>query len=96
VVPEECADMPTDDDRPPILPSPVDPDVECVRIDTLVPSGELAQPPGPPPTGGDDSSSLCPDGYVPRRRRRRDYTLEGKEIVTSAPPKRNPDDPTGA
>ncbi len=68
--------MPTSDHRPLIIPSPVDPDVECVRIDTQVPSGELAQPPGPSPTDGDDSH-LCPDGYVPRRRRRRDYTLNG-------------------
>jgi hypothetical protein len=85
--------MPTNDHRPLIIPSPVDPDVECVRIDTQVPSGELAQPPGPSPTDGDDSH-LCPDGYVPRRRRRRDYTLKGKQIVTSTPPKRNPNDPT--
>ncbi len=87
--------MPTNDDRPPVIPSPVDPDVECVRIDTQVPPGKLAQPPGSPPTGDDDSPRLCPDGYVPRRRRRRDYTLEGKEIVTGTPPKRNPDNPTG-
>lgn len=86
--------MPTSDHRPLIIPSPVDPDVECVRIDTQVPSGELAQPPGPSPTDGDDSH-LCPDGYVPRRRRRGDYTLKGKEIVTGTPPKRNPDDPAG-
>ncbi len=86
--------MPTSDHRPLIIPSPVDPDVECVRIDTQVPSGELAQPPGPSPTDGGDSH-LCPDGYVPRRRRRRDYTLNGKEIVTGTPPKRNPDDPAG-
>ncbi len=87
--------MPTDDDHPPIIPSPVDPDIVCIRIDTQVPSGELAQPPGQAPTGGGDTRKLCPDGYVPRRRRRRDYTLEGKRIVTNARPKRNPDDPTG-
>ena len=86
--------MPPDDDRPPFIPSPVDPDVECVRTDTQVPSGELAQPPGPSPTS-DDSPSLCPDGYVPSRRRRSDYTLNGKEIVTGTPPTRNPDDLTG-
>jgi hypothetical protein len=87
--------MPTDNDRPSVIPSPVDPDVECVRIDTQVPSGELASPPGPPLIRRDDSRSLCPEGYVPRRRRRGDYTLEGKEIITGTPPKRNPDDPTG-
>jgi hypothetical protein len=87
--------MPTDDHRPPVIPSPVDPDVECVRVDTQVPTGELPPPPGPQPTGGNDSPSLCPEGYVPRRRRRRDYTLEGKAIITGTPPIRNPDDPTG-
>lgn len=87
--------MPTDNDRPPVIPSPVDPEIECVRIDTQIPSDELAQPPGPPPTGSAGSPRLCPDGYVPRRRPRRDYTLEGKEIITGTPRKRNPDDSTG-
>jgi hypothetical protein len=35
----------------------------------------------------------CPDGYLPRRRSRGDYPLEGKQIVTDAPPIRNPEDP---
>ncbi len=84
--------MPADDDRPPVIPSPVDPEVECVRIDTQEPSGEIAQPPDQRPAGGGDAPKLCPDGYVPRRRRRRGYTAEGKRIITNKPPKRNPDD----
>ena len=87
--------MPTGDDRPRVIPSSVDPDVECVRMDTQVPSGELAQPPASPSIGGDESPRLCPEGYVPRRRKRRDYNLKGKEIVSGTPPKRNPDGPTG-
>lgn len=85
--------MPAGDDRPPVIPSPVDPDVECVRIDTQVPSGDIAQPPGQPPNEDDDTPKPCPDGYVPRRRSRRDYTAEGKRIITGKPPKQNPDDP---
>lgn len=80
--------MPAQDDRPAIIPSEVDPDVECVRIDD---PGALAQPPGPPGAAG--GQKLCPDGYLPRRRSRGEYRLEGKRIVTDAPPIRNPDDP---
>jgi hypothetical protein len=87
--------MSGDDDGPLVIPSLVDPEVECIRIDTQVPSGELAQPPGPAVPGNDASPTLCPDGYVPRRRRRGDYILKGKEIITDSPPIRNPDDPTG-
>jgi hypothetical protein len=84
--------MPTDNDRPPVIPSPVDPEIECVRMDTQIPSDEIAPP---APTGSAGLPRLCPDGYVPRRRPRRDYTLEGKKIITGTPPKRNPNDPTG-
>jgi len=83
--------MPTEPDRPPIVPSPIDPDVECVRVDTLTLPGGRAKPPDPPLAQGDESPSLCPDGYVPRRRQRRDYRLDGKVVVTGTPPTRNPD-----
>lgn len=73
---------------PETIPSPVDPDYECVRID--VAAGGKA-PAAPPPGGEPDSEGprLCPDGYVPRRRRRK-YKLDGKRIRPSGTPQRNP------
>jgi hypothetical protein len=79
-----------EDERPDVIPSAVDPDYECVRLGSQVPSGEVAAPPGPAPERG---TRLCPDGYVPRRRRRTDYDLRGKSVVTGDPPERNPDTP---
>ena len=84
--------MPTEETRPLVIPSLVDPEVECVRIDAEAPSGELAQPPGPAAPGGEATAGPCPEGYVPRRKRG-DYVLRGKEVVTERPPIRNPDDP---
>jgi hypothetical protein len=81
------------DERPEVIPSAVDPDYECVRLDSQVPSGEVATPPGPSPEREDEGTRLCPDGYVPRRRRRTDYDLRGKSVVTGDPPERNPDVP---
>jgi hypothetical protein len=80
--------MPAEDDRPAVIPSELDPDIECVRIDE---PSDLAQPPGPPVAA--DGPKLCPDGYLPRRRSRGGYQLEGKRIVTDASPIRNPDYP---
>jgi hypothetical protein len=70
-------------DEPDVIPSPVDPDVECVR------AGDLAEPPGPDlrPSG----EPLCPPGYVPRRKRREPYESHGKTIDTGRPAERNPD-----
>jgi len=85
--------MPAEDDRPPVIPSPVDPDVDCIRVDLQTPSGEIAQPPGPDPPGADAAPRLCPEGYVPVRRKQRDYTLKGKVVVSDTEPKRNPEDP---
>ncbi|MFI9103589.1 hypothetical protein ACIGXA_23985 [Streptomyces fildesensis] len=82
--------MPTEDDRPAVIPSEVDPDVECVRIDD---PGELAEPPEPPGAAGGPGPRLCPDGYLPRRRSRGEYPLAGKRVVTDEPPILNPDDP---
>lgn len=78
--------MPTEDERPAVIPSEVDPDIECVRIDD---AGSRAQPPGDLTNG--DGPKPCPDGYLPRRRRR-DYHLDGKRAVTDTPPLRNPAD----
>jgi hypothetical protein len=85
--------MADEDERPAVIPSPIDPDVECVRIDTQTPSGDVAGPPSPPAAAGEGTPKLCPDGYVPRRRQRADYTLEGKRVVGKGPPIRNPDEP---
>jgi hypothetical protein len=77
-------------DGPDVIPSPVDPDVECVRIGSQDPTGVVA---APPPGGQGDAggSGLCPDGYVPRRRRRPDARFEGKRVRTDRPAERNPD-----
>jgi hypothetical protein len=74
-------------DKPDVFPSPVDPDYECVPID----SATATPPPGPTDDAKADpaATQLCPDGYVPRRRRA-PYRLEGKKIKTSEPPTRNP------
>ncbi|MET9375550.1 hypothetical protein ABZX98_15540 [Streptomyces sp. NPDC002992] len=90
----ESSDLPAEDDRPEVIPSEVDPDVECVRIDVAggaaeSPSYSPAQDQHPPPGRG---VRLCPEGYVPRRRRR-DYTLDGKRVVTDSPATRNPEEP---
>jgi hypothetical protein len=73
-------------EKPEIIPSSVDPDFDCVRVD----SG-TAPPPEPTNDVAPDAATvrLCPDGYVPRRRRAA-YRLEGKQIVTEEPPTRNP------
>ncbi|MCZ4095314.1 hypothetical protein [Streptomyces sp. H39-C1] len=82
--------MPTEDNRPDIIPSEVDPDVECVRIDD---AGDLAEPPEAPVPADAQEPKLCPDGYLPRRRSRGDQPLAGKRVITDEPPIRNPDDP---
>ncbi|MEU1008595.1 hypothetical protein [Streptomyces sp. NPDC005890] len=85
------SDVPAGDDRAEVIPSEVDPDVECVRIDKA--AGQAEPPPSPPPDAGPpEGRRLCPEGYVPRRRRR-DYTLNGKRVVTGTPPARNPEEP---
>ncbi len=73
--------MPVDEDG--VIPSPVDPDYECVPVSRSVPR--------PPPGGQDEPPGprLCPEGYVPRRRRRT-YDLDGKVIRSSGPAERNP------
>lgn len=69
-----------------VIPSPFDPDYECVPV------GTCADSPSPPPGGQEESSAprLCPEGFVPRRRRR-EYDLEGKVIRTHRPAERNPE-----
>jgi hypothetical protein len=84
--------MPTDEGRPAVIPSPVDPDIECVRVDPPGPTGEVASPPDASPAPDDEHPPLCPEGYVPRRRRRTDYRLDGKLLVGDEPPERNPAD----
>ncbi|MFF3734921.1 hypothetical protein ACFYXM_32720 [Streptomyces sp. NPDC002476] len=90
------SDNPAGDDRPEVIPSEVDPDVECVRTD-LVRDRTAAPPPPdapmPPPSPASEAVTgrrLCPEGYTPRRRRR-DYTLDGKRIVSDSPPVPNPE-----
>lgn len=80
-------DTPAEDERPAVIPSAVDPDIECVRIDEADSPAE--EPPGGLTTTG--GPKPCPDGYLPRRRRR-DYHLDGKRAVTDTPPVRNPAD----
>jgi hypothetical protein len=77
--------LPVDDEG--VIPSPFDPDYECVPVAA---AGD--QPPSPPPGGQDEPPGprLCPEGYVPRRRRRV-YDLDGKVIRTHRPAERNPD-----
>ena len=73
-----------------IIPSPVDPDYECVPIGDAT-SGRQPTPPDQSGTPVDEPKAqrLCPDGYVPRRKRR-PYHLEGKEGRTGEPTERNP------
>ena len=78
------------DDRRSVIPSPVDPDVECVPIEPG--AAEPPPVPGPPEAPGSGGPPPCPEGYVPRRKRR-DYELEGKRIVSKGPSLRNPADP---
>ncbi|MDQ1031661.1 hypothetical protein QF035_009243 [Streptomyces umbrinus] len=95
----ESSDVPARDDHPEVIPSEVDPDVECVRIDR---TDDRAGPPpspdlpeegsGPPSAPAVEGRRLCPEGYLPRRRHR-DYTLDGKRVVSDSPPIPNPDDP---
>ncbi|MFF8407562.1 hypothetical protein ACF06P_38760 [Streptomyces sp. NPDC015684] len=93
------SDIPTDDDHPEVIPSEVDPDVECVRADLVgersgpPPCPEHEEPPGPPSSPAVSGRRLCPEGYLPRRRQR-DYTLDGKQIISDSPPTPNPEDPT--
>jgi len=77
------------EDPPAVIPSPVDPDVECVRDDTL--TDARPRPPGPPSVPVDEAARLCPDGYTPRLRSRGPYRLEGKRVVRDTPPEQNPD-----
>ena len=74
-----------------VIPSPVDPNVECVRVRSV----GAGDPPVTPPAGGQEppAGGLCPPGYVPRRRRRH-YASEGKRVITGEPPTRNPEPPT--
>jgi hypothetical protein len=74
-----------------VIPSPVDPDFECVRIVGDAGSEGHAAPPSP---SRDDPAAvpLCPDGYVPRRRFRPNR-FEGKLVKSDEPPERNPNDP---
>ncbi|MFI8521807.1 hypothetical protein ACIGEZ_28925 [Streptomyces sp. NPDC085481] len=101
----ESSDAPAEDDRPEVIPSEVDPDVECVRIDLADDQGDQGEHGGPPPSPGPvedvpgppsapavHGKRLCPEGYLPRRRHR-DYTLDGKRIVSDSPPIPNPEDP---
>jgi hypothetical protein len=85
--------MPVDDpdDGLEVIPSPVDPDYECVRRDLQDPTGQVAEPPSEQPREA-TLPTLCPEGYVPRRRRRH-YTLDGKRVQTGRPPERNPNPP---
>ena len=81
--------MTESDNQPAVIPSPVDPDVECVRDDT--PPDARPRPPGPPSDPVDEATRLCPDGYTPRLRSRGVYRLEGKRVVRDTPPEHNPD-----
>jgi hypothetical protein len=69
---------------PEVIPSPVDADYECVRVD-----GPHAEP---PTVSESDLPRLCPEGYVPRLKRRHGE-LDGKRVRTQAPPDRNPNPP---
>lgn len=69
--------------------SPIDPDFECIPIDSQTSNGPLASP---PPGGKEEHSNrrLCPEGYIPRRKRK-SYKLQGKVIIDPAhAPERNP------
>jgi hypothetical protein len=81
----EERELPVDEDG--VIPSPFDPDYECVPVAA---AGEPA--PSPPPGGQDEPPGprLCPEGYVPRRRRR-EYDLDGKVIRSHRPAEHNPD-----
>lgn len=82
------------DERPDVIRSDVDPDYDCVRLGATAPGGAVATP----PSRGHEAEGprLCPDGYVPRRRRP-PYRAEGKRLVGSEPPERNPNPrPPGA
>jgi hypothetical protein len=80
------------DDRPDVIPSEIDPDVECVRIGSEVHGGLGAQPPPPaaPDASAEDEPRLCPEGYVPRRRRRPPYDLDRKVVRRDSPPEHRP------
>jgi hypothetical protein len=72
----------TEPEGPEVIPSAVDADYECVRVD-----GPLAQP---PTASESDLPRLCPDGYVPRLKHRHG-ALEGKRVRSEGQPERNPD-----
>lgn len=72
-------------DEPDVIPSPVDPDCECVKS-----GAELSTPPS---EEARMRRGLCPKGYLPRRRRRAQYQLRGKEVITEHPPVANPEPP---
>ncbi|MGJ5675588.1 MAG: hypothetical protein ACR9NN_18555 [Nostochopsis sp.] len=83
--------MPIKKEMQQIFTSEINPDYECIPIESQTPTGEIASP----PPGGEAYSGqrLCPDGYVPRLKRKR-YLLRGKEIVNSeAEPDKNPSSP---
>src|SRR5579864_2237904 len=73
-----------------VIPSPVDPEYECVPAPPGAGEEHLATPPDPTQAPG--TRRLCPDGYVPRRRK--DYRLRGKLVERpGSTPSRNPSPP---
>jgi hypothetical protein len=83
---------------PDVIPSPVDPDCECVRIGGSAHPEPLVEPPRTPESDTPSAEqqtgpALCPEGYVPRRRRRPRYELDGKRIRSSGPAEHNPTRP---
>jgi hypothetical protein len=81
--------MPVDD----IIPSPIDPDCECVRIGSRAADGSVVSP---PPDGETTPAGLplCPDGYLPRRKSSGAYTVQGKMVTRPGQqPLPNPEPP---
>lgn len=76
--------MTAGDEPPPVLPSALDDEYECVLVDPEAARAPSASEPG---------KSLCPPGYVPRLKGRAPYRLRGKEVVSEDPPEQNPDPP---
>lgn len=91
--------MPLDPPRdgPDVIPSPLDPDVECVRIGSQAHGEGDAQPPpgGAPEATAEELESPCPEGYVPRRRRRPPYDLDGKVVRPGGSEEGDRDDGNG-
>jgi hypothetical protein len=76
--------MTAGDELPPVLPSALDDEYECVLADPEAARAPSASKPG---------TSLCPPGYVPRLKRRPPYRLRGKEVVSEDRPEQNPKPP---